>query len=381
MRSEIRSLTGLRGLAALWVMIGHYFGDGPANATVRIVVGHMYLAVDIFMVLSGFVLARSHDADFHVPVALGQVGRFLLRRLARIYPIYVLSSLVCLLLILTGIDVWGSPALSAPMLLTNLVMAQSWGLPYDGLNAVSWSISTEWAANLLFPAFAFLFMRGSMRRSVFAALATMLFLVAFAALSSGDAPDDPPEFGALTWYSFPGAMVRCTTEFMFGMFCWRLRRDAAFVMRLGGDRVLVPAILAMAVMTLYQSMDMAFMLLACLLVLGFSCERSRTASAFASAVPRWLGMISFSLYLWHIPMLKLAPGIIAWMTAWQVWQPWVAGNLILILIVLGVSTLSFRLIERPAQLVLQRLFARWPGSGQSGDSCDAVLPAGRFTRN
>lgn len=359
MRSEIRSLTGLRGLAALWVMIGHYIGDGPANATVRDVVEHMYLAVDIFMVLSGFVLARSHDGDFRDPLTVRQTLRFLWRRLARIYPIYVLSSLVCMLLVITGIDVWGSPELSLPMILTNLAMAQSWGLPYDGLNAVSWSISIEWAANLLFPAFGLLFMRGSLRRSVVAAVATVLALVLFAAFAGGDAPDDPPMFGALTWYSFPGSMIRCTTEFMLGMFCWRLRRDVAGAGFLGRDTVLVPATLAMAVMTLSQAMDMAFLVLSCAVVIGFSFERSLTALAFASPVPRWLGTISFSLYLWHIPMLQLAPGIVGLMEHVGILQPWLIGHLMLMLAVLAVSAASFKWVERPAQRWLQPMFAAW----------------------
>ncbi len=360
----------------MWVMIGHYIGDGPANQTVRDVVEHMYLAVDIFMVLSGFVLARSHDGDFRVPFGIRQVGRFLLRRLARIYPIYLLSSFACLLLVVTGIDVWGSPAISTPTLLTNLAMAQSWGLPYDGLNAVSWSISTEWAANLLFPIFGFLFMRGSMRRSVAAAVATVLCLVIFAALSGGDAPDDPPAFGALTWYSFPGSMVRCITEFMLGMFCWRLRRDAAGSSWLGGDDVLLPAILVMAVMTLNQSMDMAFLALACCLVIGFSFERSSVAAVFASRVPRFLGMISFSLYLWHIPMLQLAPGITAFMEQSGVWQPWLVGRIVLMLLVIAVSAASFNGIEKPAQRWLQRVFAQWLGAGVKQPSPVAAAEPG-----
>ncbi len=349
MRSEIRSLTGLRGLAALWVMIGHYFGDGPANLTVRTVVEHMYLAVDIFMVLSGFVLARSSDADVRVPFALAQVWRFLVRRLARIYPVYLLSSLVCALLVATGLGVWGDPVLSVPMVLTNLAMAQSWGGPYDGLNAVSWSISTEWAANLLFPLFGVLFLRASLRWSLAAAAATLAGLVLFAAFSHGTAPDDPPMFGALTWYSFPGAMVRCVTEFMLGMACWRLRRDVAATAWLGGDAPLGFALLAMAVMTLFQAMDMVFLLLACGVIIGFSHERGWVAAAFAGALPRWLGTISFSLYLWHIPMLQLAPFLTAAMTRAGVWQAWGMAHLVLMLAVMAVSALSYSRIERPAQ--------------------------------
>ncbi len=342
-------------------MIGHYIGDGPASQTVRDVVEHMYLAVDIFMVLSGFVLARSHDADFRQTFGVREVARFLWRRLARIYPIYFISSLVCLLLVVTGIDVWGSPVISAPMLLTNAFMAQSWGGPYDGLNAVSWSISTEWAANLLFPVFAALFIRGPMRRSVVAVSVTVACLLLFAALHNGDAPDDPPMFGALTWYSYPGSIVRCTSEFMFGMFCWRVRRDVPGSAWLGSDRVLLPAVLLMSAITLSQRWDMCFLLLSCGLVVGFSYERSIVAAGFASPVPRWLGMISFSLYLWHIPMLQLAPGITALMERLDIWQPWLVAHILLMVVVLAVSAVSFAVIERPAQRYLQRVFATYFG--------------------
>jgi peptidoglycan/LPS O-acetylase OafA/YrhL len=335
----------------------------------------MYLAVDIFMVLSGFVLARSSNADFLAPFEVPQVGRFLLRRLARIYPVYLLSSVVCALLVLTGLGVWGDPKLSALMILTNLAMIQSWGGPYDGLNAVSWSISTEWAANLLFPLFGFLFMRVSIRASVFAALATLLGLLLFAALSAGGAPDDPPAFGALTWYSFPGAMVRCITEFMLGMFCWRLRRDVQRTAWLGGDTVLIPTVVAMAVMTLFQSTDMAFLLLAGILVIGFSHERSRVAAALASSVPRVLGMVSFSLYLWHIPMLQLAPWLTVQMTRHDVWQPWLVAHVALMLMVIGVSAVSFTAIEKPAQQWLQRLFAAWLRRG----GCRPIMETGRVS--
>lgn len=375
MRSEIRSLTGLRGLSALWVMTGHYVGDGPSSETVRTVVEHMYLAVDLFMVLSGFVLARSHDADFRMPLTVGWMRRFLLRRIARIYPVYVLSSLVCLVLIVTGIDVWGSPSISWPMLLTNLAMAQSWGLPYDGLNAVSWSVSTEWAANLLFGLFGLLFMRGSLRRSTGAALLTLMGLVAFAALSARGGPDDPPEFGALTWYSFPGSMIRCTTEFMLGMFCWRLRRDSDRVAGLGSDLFLLPVVMAMAAMTLWQAMDLAFLLCGCAVVIGFSQERSRVARAFAAPLPRWLGTISFSMYLWHIPMLRLQPWIEGRLESLHVAQAWGVSTALLMLLVVGVSALSFAWIERPAQRGLQRLFAGWSGAVAPATQAARVSPS------
>lgn len=358
MRTEIRSLTGLRGLAALWVMVGHYIGDGPSSPTIRTVVEHMYLAVDVFMVLSGFVLARSSDADFHVPFTTSQHTRFLLRRLARVYPVYLLSSAVCGVLVATGIGVWGDPDISWPMTLTNLAMAQSWGGPYDAFNAVTWSISIEWAANLLFAPFAFAVLRSSLRVCELCMTATIIGLLLYAAShSGGPAPDDPPVFGALTWYSYPGAMVRCLSEFLLGMACWRLLRDAPWVHVLSQDRVLLPIVLVMAAMTLSQSTDIAFMLLGCCLMLGFAQERSRVAAIFASTLPRFLGVISYSLYLWHIPMLRLIPALEAWADRLIPWQPWLVAHLVLMLLVILVSAASYRWIERPAQRAVLALAA------------------------
>ncbi len=357
MRSEIRSLTGLRGLAALWVMVGHYIGDGPSSQTMRDIVEHMYLAVDLFMVLSGFVLARSSDADFQVPFSLRRAWHFLLRRLARVYPVYLLSSAVCGLLIATGIGVWGDPEISWPMVLTNLAMAQSWGGPYDAFNAVTWSISIEWAANLLFAVFAFPFLRASLGVCRLAALATIAGLLVYAALNSGRAaPDDPPVFGALTWYSYPGAMVRCLSEFMLGMACWRMLRDDRSILWLGGDLALIPILLAMAAMTLSQSTDILFMLLGCCLMLGFAQERSHVAALFAAPLPRFLGLISYSLYLWHIPLLRLIPPLERWADHAVPVQPWLLAHLVLMLLVIGVSALSYRWIERPAQKLVMGWF-------------------------
>jgi peptidoglycan/LPS O-acetylase OafA/YrhL len=356
MRSEIRSLTGLRGLAALWVMTGHYIRDTPHDPTVRFVINHMYIAVDLFMVLSGFVLAMSYNADFEAAPNGGRMWRFVLLRIARIWPVYALSCAVCVGLVVTGIGVWGPPDISPLAVALNLGMVQTWIAGHGSLNAVGWSISTEWAASLLFPVFGLLLMRPSLRLSTIAAVGALAVLVVYDAVGGQAGPDAPPVFGALTWYSYPGALVRCLTEFMFGMFCWRLRRDAGWTSWLGTSAVLLPAIVAMAAMTLDRAMDLTFVLLACVTIIGFSHERSAVAAAFASPVPRWLGTISFSLYLWHIPLLRLEPTMETVTGSLGAPDPWLAGNLVTMAIVLGMSALSFRWIEKPAQRAFRHAF-------------------------
>jgi peptidoglycan/LPS O-acetylase OafA/YrhL len=356
MRAEIRALTGLRGLAAVWVMTGHYIRDTPSDLTVRYIINHMYIAVDLFMVLSGFVLAMSYDADFRVPVQAGRMWRFILLRIARIYPVYALSCIVCLLLTATGIGVWGPPDISPYAVALNLGMVQTWIAGHGSLNAVGWSISTEWAANILFPLFGLLLMRPSLRVSALGAACALAVLVVYAAYGGRGGPDAPPVFGALTWYSYPGAMVRCLTEFMFGMFCWRLRRDAAWTVWLGSSAVLLPVVLAMAAMTLSRAMDLWFVLATCIAIIGFSHERSPVASAFASSIPRWLGTISFSLYLWHIPLLRLEPTLEDVTAYFGSPDPWLTGNLATMAIVLCLSEMSYRWIEKPAQRRLRGVF-------------------------
>jgi peptidoglycan/LPS O-acetylase OafA/YrhL len=210
-------------------------------------------------------------------------------------------------------------------------------------------------------------MRPSLRWSTLAAAGALLVLVVFAAVGGRDGPDAPPVFGALTWYSYPGAMVRCLTEFMFGMFCWRLRRDAAWTSRLGTNWVLLPVVLAMAAMTLSKAMDLPFVLLACVTIVGFSYERSAVAAIFASPLPRWLGTISFSLYLWHLPLLPLEPAMVRLMGWLGTPDPWLIGNLALMLLVIALAGLSYRWIEKPAQRGLRRVF------GLSGAHAKAVI--------
>jgi len=98
MRSEIKSLTGLRGIAACWVMIGHYFGRFPGNAMVHTVVSHMYVAVDLFMILSGFVLAMTYEDRFSPAITAREYIRFVQARVARLFPLYALVTAICLLM-------------------------------------------------------------------------------------------------------------------------------------------------------------------------------------------------------------------------------------------------------------------------------------------
>lgn len=83
-KTEIRPLTGLRGIAARWVVLfPMYQADGPNDANRRLLKND-YLAVDIVFVLSGFVLALSYQSLFRNDYGKRPYAMFLVRRFARV---------------------------------------------------------------------------------------------------------------------------------------------------------------------------------------------------------------------------------------------------------------------------------------------------------
>ena len=76
--SEIKSLTGLRGIAAMVVVIYHVF----KNTWIARYTQNGYLAVDVFFVLSGFVMMLTYGQSFEVNPTLRRYVSFLWARLA-----------------------------------------------------------------------------------------------------------------------------------------------------------------------------------------------------------------------------------------------------------------------------------------------------------
>src|SRR5215469_7884291 len=88
-RDNIRALTSIRGMAAWWVVLYHFreYIPGIAGTVWIRVMAHGYLAVDLFFVLSGFVIGLNYASYFQV-LRLNHICKFLWLRLARIYPLH-----------------------------------------------------------------------------------------------------------------------------------------------------------------------------------------------------------------------------------------------------------------------------------------------------
>lgn len=148
---RLDSLTGLRFLAALWVVLTHTV-TAPTNPEGMInfgrVVGRVaelgYLGVTFFFTLSGFVLTWSASGKSI------QAADFYRRRFARIYPLHLATTVLAgAVLVATG----GAVAVAAWPLC--LLLVQAWvpdSATYLALNSVSWSLACEAFFYLLTPA-------------------------------------------------------------------------------------------------------------------------------------------------------------------------------------------------------------------------------------
>ena len=93
-RGEIRSLTGIRGVAALFVVMYHRFDGLQMLDPVTRLIHHGYIAVDLFFILSGFVMALTYANSFQHGWTASAYGVFLTKRLGRVYPVYIVLTVL-----------------------------------------------------------------------------------------------------------------------------------------------------------------------------------------------------------------------------------------------------------------------------------------------
>ncbi|OBG04494.1 acyltransferase family protein [Mycolicibacter sinensis] len=164
MRSgEIKALTGLRIIAAVWVVLFHFrpllrlaspaFSDALAPVLDRGAQG-----VDLFFILSGFVLTWNYLERMGESFSPRATLHFLWLRLARVWPIYLVTLHLALLWVIFTLHVGHVPTedlsrLTATSYVRQLLLVQLWFEPFfDGSSwdGPAWSISAEWLAYLLF---------------------------------------------------------------------------------------------------------------------------------------------------------------------------------------------------------------------------------------
>ena len=344
---ENRALTGLRGLAAVLVCIHHlvlHIGAPPslAHGPLKAFVLRGYLMVDLFFVLSGFVMALAYEDWFARGFDAETYARFLWRRFARLWPLH--AFLVLLLLAAQVLD--GHVSAWWHMVVANLAMVQAWGLS-ETLNVPSWSLSTEWAAYMLFPAFAWLALRGPWGRTAGTAALAMATLLLAASLGAANPGGRRGPLDLYDNYSLL-PLARCLAGFTLGMVARRAMHLPWLASRLAHPGwAALPLAALLPGLALGLPDWLAYPLLV-LLVAALWAGRAGLSRFLGYPMPHRLGVFSYALYLVHMPLIEL------WENAGRPAPPLVAGATLLAASLTAASVLH-RLVERPALQALRGL--------------------------
>jgi peptidoglycan/LPS O-acetylase OafA/YrhL len=160
---EIKALSGLRIVAAVWVVLFHFrpwleVAAPGFRSALAPVLNCGAQGVDLFFMLSGFVLTWTYLDRMGESFSIRSTLHFLWLRLARVWPVYLVTLHLAAAWIIFTLYVGHEPSKAADQLnavsyVRQVLLMQLWFQPYfDGSSwdGPAWSISAEWLAYLLF---------------------------------------------------------------------------------------------------------------------------------------------------------------------------------------------------------------------------------------
>lgn len=347
-RRVFLTLDGLRGVAAVFVAMRHtaFFHDLGVRGG--------YLAVDLFFVLSGFVIAHAYERRLAAGLS---AGRFMVLRYLRLWPVYVLGAglglVAALCHALPGRENLspGEVARVAPLALLMLPGPPIRQMLYP-VNSVAWSLALELMVNL---AYALAWRR--LRDLRVLAAVTMVF--------AGGLVAAVVWFGKLdvgfTWANAWGGLPRVAFSFAAGLIAYRVWRAWP-----AGWRLTAWAPLAVLPALFWRPADTVVYPLVCVIAVfpALVVVAARTQPGAASRrLFAWLGAASYPLYALHRPAGELAVVAIRRLSPGSLrWGPWL-GAPYMALAVIGCVWLE-RAYDRPVRRALaaaaEALMVRMP---------------------
>jgi peptidoglycan/LPS O-acetylase OafA/YrhL len=350
---HLQFLTVLKGLAAQLIVLHHLAFYGPMADRVRpyapLLIGwldaHARLAVQVFLVVGGFLAARSHSADGTTPAG-GKLGARVARRYLTLAPPFMAA-----MLLTVGASAWArgwmthasiSAAPTLAQLVAHALLLQGL-LGYEALSAGAWYVAIDFQLYALFACLVWACSRAArdwpsartwlLPASVSLVLCSSLFWFN---------RDERFDVWALYFFGSYG---------LGALACWASTPGT----RAGRQRLLSLALLAPAAAAL--AIDFRARIALALLTAGiimWAASHPTIRDRAAPAPLRWLGRISYSVFLVHFGVcLVINAGFTRFAPATAGWQG--AGMLVAWAASVLVGAIFYRLVEAPlARLIAVR---------------------------
>ncbi|WP_236840758.1 acyltransferase family protein [Bradyrhizobium sp. CCGE-LA001] len=381
-KAHVQPLDSIRGIAATSVVIHHlllmptFLAAFPHNAWIDCsFFRSAWLLVDLFFVLSGMVMALSYIENDFTRFSLRE---FMIRRLARVYPLHIVMLLANLLfrllrigLVMAGVVVAAPTAFevnNAYSFGLNVLLLHSMGfIDYLSWNAPSWSISVEFYTYLAFGLIVLLALR--MRSlswfyvlSGLLAVGSLVFIIFVLEKKSLELQTD---FG----------LLRCFVGFFLGVLMVRIvdRLPAKPAPAVQGALQFVVMIASVALVSLAETNPAATFLAPVMFAIFLG---SLLAFPDALLVPRmlvaqplvWLGRRSYSIYMVHALVVLMAEyfvravgaGRIAALDSSWAGLPATLNLVVSLAAVLAVSHFTYLYVEIPGGKLLRNVLGSSP---------------------
>ncbi|HTZ70262.1 MAG TPA: acyltransferase [Acetobacteraceae bacterium] len=324
------TLDGLRGVAAIAVVgyhIDDFLGFRPESA---------YLAVDLFFVLSGFVLAHAYDRELGSRLS---AASFFQKRVIRLFPLYLAGSAITAAAAAVAVFVshdahrWTANELLIAVLAASIMMPSFVNANIFPLNTPSWSLFFEFLANVAYGG------RLWQGRCLVWAVPAGAAIGLLAEVTACGSVDRGAIWGDPWWTTFVWGGARVAYSFPVGLLLYRYHT----AIRLPPLPVAILAFVLAALLCASPSgtsraiFDLTFVLIVSPVIVVLGCQ-SEPSSRRQAALCAFLGSISYPIYALHQPITNIASGAVRRLAHGPIkpgWQPWIGIVLIAVLIMVA----------------------------------------------
>jgi peptidoglycan/LPS O-acetylase OafA/YrhL len=378
MNHSMPALTGLRGLAALWVLFYHAWVYATPqeillplpglNLRLHVLFSLGWAGVQVLFVLSAFLLTLPYARAAAGLRTRPAWGPYLWRRISRVFPAYYLqlAILTATCLLLTGVLLVNPEQLGHYLLMLYFPPPLGIGAP-DAVNGVWWTLPIEFSFYLALPLLAFL-VRWERRWWLFGLCLVSTTAWRYWTIGVLDIRENMHVWA----YQLPGSM----DAFGLGMLGALLHvqhversTDALRYTRLLQRLLLAVPLFFVAIAawldaqfeTYWQPGPLLFLwtpalsLLALVVVLNAAVDQHWLLRLMANRAVMYLGLVSYGLYLWHPPLGSWLLES-SWLRNMQGYSfPPLATGMLLFSLVL--ASLSWFLVEGPLMKAVRRCLA------------------------
>lgn len=346
-------ITSFRGMLALMIVAFHYNLNLSTHkfnfSYLTPIVNNGYYAVDGFFTLSGFVISYVYMDKFS-KISFIKVLKFLILRLARIYPVHILV-LFSYVLLLHVFNLKLPGNYSFIDFLYNILLINSWGVCKDfNWNGPSWSVSSEWFLYLTFPLLAFVFHRlKSFKTNILLILLILFneFYIKQNNLSTAN-------------FFLDRGVIRAFFQFLYGILIFRVY--AKYPKKLAiydyCSVIIFLFVLFVFFFSPYKSgsernntfEDGVIVFNMMLIIFFLSKCNGFILKLFNLKILQTLGLISYSLYMIHLPLSQIMEKLIS-NTSFQ------SSQIIMLLyfsLLISISYMIYKFIELPIRNLVKK---------------------------